>query len=157
MSEPSVIHDTFVIARSYRAPPSRVFAAFGDPAKKRRWFAEGPGHDVEAYQLDFRPGGAERGRYRSKPGTPIAGKVITNDVVFLEIVPDRRIIMAQTMVLGDEPMSFALITVEISAKAQGADLVCTHQAAFFEGGDGPAMRQDGWRALLDQLGGAVDA
>ena len=27
----------------------------------------------------------------------------------------------------------------------------TEQAAFFEGADGPQMREDGWRKLLDQL------
>jgi len=155
MSEASVIHDTFVVERTYPVPPSRVFSAFSDPVKKRRWFAEGGAHDIEAYQLDFRPGGAERGRYRFKAGTPIAGAVITNDIVFLEIVPDRRIIMAQTMVLGDAPMSFALITVELLPAGEGTDLVCTHQAAFFEGADGPQMRRDGWRDLLERLGGEL--
>lgn len=155
MSEPSVIHDTFVVERTYPVPPARVFAAFADPVKKKRWFAEGPAHDIEAYQLDFRPGGAERGRYRFKPGAPIGGMVITNDIVFLEIVPDRRIIMAQTMVLGDAPMSFALITVELSPAGEGTNLVCTHQAAFFEGSDGPQMRRDGWRDLFERLAGEL--
>ena len=41
MSEPSVTHATFVIERSYPKAPGRVFAAFADPDKKRRWFAEG--------------------------------------------------------------------------------------------------------------------
>ena len=155
MSEPSVIHDTFVVERSYPVPPSRGFEALSDPAQKRRRVAEGGAHEIEAYQLDFRPRGAERGRYRFRPGTPIAGMVITNDIVFLEIVPDRRIIMAQTMILGEAPMSFALITVELLAAGEGTDLLCTHQAAFFEGSDGPQMRRDGWRELFERLGGVL--
>jgi hypothetical protein len=34
---------------------------------------------------------------------------------------------------------------------KGTDLILTHQAAFFEGADGPKMRQDGWRKLLEKL------
>jgi hypothetical protein len=33
----------------------------------------------------------------------------------------------------------------------GTDLICTHQGAFFEGADGPQMREAGWRSLLDKL------
>jgi hypothetical protein len=33
----------------------------------------------------------------------------------------------------------------------GTDLIFTHQGAFFEGADGPEMREAGWRKLLDRL------
>jgi hypothetical protein len=29
--------------------------------------------------------------------------------------------------------------------------MCTHQGAFFEGADGPEMREHGWRTLFDKL------
>ena len=41
MQEPSVIHNTFVLERSYPKPPTTVFSAFADEGKKRRWYAEG--------------------------------------------------------------------------------------------------------------------
>ena len=44
-TERSVTHSTFSIERKYTAKPERVFAAFADPAKKRRWFGEGEGRD----------------------------------------------------------------------------------------------------------------
>jgi uncharacterized protein YndB with AHSA1/START domain len=43
MSTSSIIHSTFAIERTYPARAARVFAAFSDPAIKRRWFAEGEG------------------------------------------------------------------------------------------------------------------
>lgn len=73
MKEQSVIHNTFVIERSYRATPERVFAAFADPAKKRRWFVEGDHHDVEEYEMDFRVGGKERSRLSFREGHPLRG------------------------------------------------------------------------------------
>jgi len=34
---------------------------------------------------------------------------------------------------------------------KGTDLIFTEQAAFFEGADGPQIREEGWRKLLDNL------
>jgi hypothetical protein len=34
---------------------------------------------------------------------------------------------------------------------QGTDLICTHQGTFFEGADGPQIREAGWRLLFEQL------
>jgi hypothetical protein len=55
------------------------------------------------------------------------------------------------MSLGDRPISASLVTIELLPADQGTMLICTHQAAFFEGADGPQMREGGWRRLLDRL------
>src|SRR5579859_588478 len=44
MPQPSVIHATARVEKSYAKPVNQVFAAFSDPAKKRRWYAERQGH-----------------------------------------------------------------------------------------------------------------
>jgi uncharacterized protein YndB with AHSA1/START domain len=151
MSEPTIIHSTFVLERSYPIPPERVFAAFADPAKKRRWFIEGGSHIVEQFEMDFRVGGKEIARFHMKEGTPIAGMTLVNDTVYQDIVPGRRIVTASAMSLNGRCFSASLVTIELLPSKAGTVLICTHQGAFFEGADGPAMREAGWVKLLDGL------
>lgn len=155
MPEQSVIHNTFVIERSYPKPPETVFAAFADPTKKRRWFGEGHNHDVEEFTTDFRVGGQEHFQYRLKEGTPFPGVALNSQRYYLDIVPNQRIVEAADMAIGGRRISTSLVTVEFRPSPTGTDLVLTHQAAFFDGADGPEMRQDGWRKLLDNLATAL--
>jgi uncharacterized protein YndB with AHSA1/START domain len=151
VAERSVVHNTFVIERGFPKRPERVFAAFADPSKKRRWFAEGENSEVEEFVMEFRVGGSERIKSRFKAGTPFPGVGLTNEGTFLDIVPNTRIVTASRMVLGDRPISASLVTIELLPADLGTTLVCTHQAAFFEGADGPQLREEGWRKLLEQL------
>lgn len=152
MPEQSVLHNTFTIERTYPATPERVFAAFADPARKRRWYAESEKHDIEEFEMAFHAGGLERFRYRFREGTPFPGLTLSSDGTFQDIVPGRRIVMASTMSLGDRHISASLVTFELLPDGEGTKLICVHQGAFFEGSDGPQMREAGWRALLEKLG-----
>jgi uncharacterized protein YndB with AHSA1/START domain len=157
MSDTSVTHSSFVIERSYPVAPRRVFAAFADPAKKRRWFADEDEGEIEEFAMDFRVGGRERRRSRMGPNTPFPGTPLTNETVYQDIVPERRIVVAYTMAIGERRISASLATFEFLAMQSGTLLVFTEQAAFFEGADGPKMRQQGWEELLKRLGEALPA
>jgi uncharacterized protein YndB with AHSA1/START domain len=150
MTEQSVTHSTFVIERKYPATPRRVFAAFSDPVKKRRWFREEDASETLEFEMDFRVGSRERSSFRIKSG-PVAGVICTNDSTYLDIVPDSRIVLAYTMTLGETRISASLATFELLPAEAGTSLIFTEQAAFFEGADGPTIREDGWRDLLERL------
>jgi uncharacterized protein YndB with AHSA1/START domain len=146
------VHDTFVITRTYPASVAQVFAYLSDPAKKRRWYAASETGTAESFEMDFREGGIERNRYRMDERTPFPGAVLANEGTYQDIVPDRRIVLATSMTLADRRISCSLITFELAEAEGGADVILTHQGAFFEGADGPDMRRDGWAHLLDRLG-----
>lgn len=151
MKEQSIIHHTFVLERSYAVSPERVFAALSNPAQKRRWLVEGGRNDVVAFETEFRVGGKEKAVVRFGADTPFPGTLLTRDATYQDIVAANRVVMASAMTIGDKRISVSLETFELLATDKGTDLIFTHQAAFFEGADGPQMREDGWIKLLGKL------
>jgi len=156
MADELAVHSTFVIERRFAKPPSAVFAALSEPAKKRRWFGDNPNHDVLDFEVDFRVDGVERWRYRMNAKTPFPGTELTNIGIHMDIVPNRRIVIAYAMAMAGRRFSASLVTFELIPNGSGTDLILTHQGGFFEGADGPKMREEGWQSLLSRLAAEVD-
>ena len=155
MSQDPAFFDSFTIERRYRAAPSRVFDAWADPAKKRRWFVEGEGFVIESHEMDFREGGVENSRFR-----PEGGPAMTFDCVFHDIVKDRRIVSSYGMTMNGERFSVSLSTLEFERDGDGTLLRYTEQGAYFmDGANSAAGRKTGCfemldRKLADELGEA---
>lgn len=147
MKEPSVSHSTFVIERIYPSSPDKVFAAFSDPAKKRRWMGgDDEGFVIESFEPSFQVDSYERWRFRYR-----GGPIIKNDTCYQDIVPNERIVFVYTMDIGERRISSSQTTVEFFPIENGTRMVFTEQGAFFDGSDGAKGREEGTRALLEQL------
>jgi len=139
-------HGTFTITREYPTALSKVFAAFSDPKAKRRWFVDSDGFKTESYEMDFREGGFERAR-----GFAPDGSAYTNDTLYHDIVPGKRIVFSYVMTWKGMRISASLTSIEFAASGAGTKLTYTEHDIFFEGGDGLAMRQQGCAHLLETL------
>jgi uncharacterized protein YndB with AHSA1/START domain len=146
MSTPSIVHSTFVVERTYPAGAARVFAAFSNPAIKRRWFAEGEGWQIDEFNADFRVGGRETSRFRFKDGPEVASATVYQD-----IVPDKRIVFVYAMTVGGNRISASLASVELFASGKSTRLVYTEQGQFFDGAEQPKQREAGCAELFDKL------
>lgn len=154
--EPKIVHATCVVERNFTKPAGLVFAALSDPNKVRRWMGGNEYSELQEFACEFREGGKQVLKYKMAPGTPIAGDVIVNEGRYLQIILGERLVMASTMKRNGQIFSASLITFELLSTDQGTDLLLTHQGAFFEGADGPAMREQGWNGLVNSLAAVVN-
>ena len=53
------------VTRSFKAPRALVFRAFTEPELVRRWMLGPPGWAMPVCEMDVRPGGTYRWRWRS--------------------------------------------------------------------------------------------
>ena len=144
-------HDTFTLERRYAASPARVFRALTDPRAKAAWFVGPNGWDEHERKMDARPGGRERlvGRHAS-------GMVSDFDAVYMDLVPNERVIFAYNMVIDGKLISSSLATWELHADGAGTRLVLTEQGTFLNGYEDGGSRVEGTNLLLDALGRALE-
>lgn len=145
------VHSTFRIEREFAATPARVFRAFAETEAKRRWFISGEGWEILSYTAEFRVGGREHARFRFN-----GGPEEENETVYLDIVPDARLIFAYRMATEAGPISASLTTIELIPQGAGTLLVQTEQGAYLDGKDDGTGREKGWRDLLDSLAREVE-
>jgi uncharacterized protein YndB with AHSA1/START domain len=143
----TVKYATFTLDRTYAAAPSRVFAAWADPAAKARWFAGASGE----HELDFRVGGRE-----VSSGRPGDGPWLTFESHYHDIVPDERIVYSSTMSAETDVTTVSITTVEFVADGDGTRLILTQQGTFLDGHEEPSWREQGTSdqlaALAQELG-----
>lgn len=147
----SLCHATFCVERVYDAAPTRVFHAFTDPEARMRWFFQ-----VHEWTLHEHSGG-ELGiglKESSRFSPPGADVVITNDSIYLDVVPNERVIFAYAMTLGGAPLSSSLSTVEFRPEGKGARILFTEQGVYLDGNvDG---RIEGTEGLMVRLGEEIE-
>ena len=146
MTARSAEHGTIRLERRYKATATRVFAAWAEPKARAKW--DVPGRWVIAEQtFDFREGGREVKRFG-----PQGDPRLVADTLYLDIVPQRRIVFSYSMTSRGAPISVSLTTVEISPDGKDTHLLLTEQIVFLDGNDNAANREEGLASMLDKIG-----
>jgi uncharacterized protein YndB with AHSA1/START domain len=97
-----------VVSRAFNAPRSLVFDAWTKPALLQRWMLGPPGWTMPVCEMDVRPGGKYRWRWRSDE----TGAEFGFSGEFREVVPPSRIVHIERFDPGDVggEMGEALVT-----------------------------------------------
>ena len=146
----NVVHHSFTVERRYNATPTRVFAAWSSAEQKSKWFHGGEERSRDPLKLDFRVGGRERAS-----GVTKSGVRTTYEALYLNIIPDERIILTYWMDLDGRAISTSMQTVEFKADGGGTRLTFTEQDVFLDGFDGPQSREHGTKYMLENLAHAL--
>jgi uncharacterized protein YndB with AHSA1/START domain len=149
MPDAPAVHDRFTIERTYPHAPAKVFAAFSTEEGKRRWFS-GPNDqwDLVEREFDFSVGGIEtiEGRWKT-------GRVTRMDLVYHDIVPDRRLVYAYRMKVDGVPISVSLTSIELAPAEGGATrLTLTEHGIYLDGYEDKGSREHGVGWQMDKLG-----
>jgi uncharacterized protein YndB with AHSA1/START domain len=103
-----------VVVRAFNAPRSLVFDAWTRPELVQRWLLGPPGWTMPVCEMDVRPGGKYRWRWRSEDD----GKEFGFAGEFREVVRPSRIVHVERYDPGDVggEMGEALVTTELTEK-----------------------------------------
>src|SRR5690606_1443307 len=128
------------VTRRYDATAERVFDAFLDPARARRFLFATPNGEMVRADIDARVGGSFRFVDRRD------GEDVEHVGHYLGIARPRRLVF--TFGVPKYDATVTRVTIEIEAQGDGCVLTLTHEMVRPEWTD---QTRDGWTKILDAL------
>ena len=97
-----------VLVREFDATPDKVYRAWTDPAVLTQWFTLGTWRAAKA-ELDVRPGGSSLVTMRGPDGAEFP-----NRDVYLEVVPNKRLVLTDAYTSAWVPSEQPFMTVTLT-------------------------------------------
>jgi uncharacterized protein YndB with AHSA1/START domain len=141
MSTAAAVKPSLTIKRRFNAPPEKVFSAWTDPEKVKRWM--GPGAVVVlSAESDLRTGGRYRWIMKSPDGEQ-------HDVsgTYREVVPNEKLVF--TWAWKSTPERESLVTVTLKKDGDGTVMTLQHEQFFDE--EARDRHNQGWTGAMDKL------
>ncbi|HEY1309844.1 MAG TPA: SRPBCC domain-containing protein [Pseudolabrys sp.] len=137
----TAVKPSLTIKRRFNATPEKVFAAWTDPEKVKRWM--GPG-EVKALSVESDP--RTGGRYRWLMQAPNGEQ---HDVggAYREVIPNEKLVF--TWAWKSTPERESLVTVLIKPDGQGSLMTLTHEQFFDD--EARDRHNQGWEGAMPKL------
>jgi len=141
------------LTRIIDAPREKVYRAWTDPELLKQWFAPLPDTTPEV-RIDLRPGGSNLIVMRSPDGDDMP-----NRGVYLEVVPNERLVFTDAYTTAWEPAEKPFVTVILTFEDEGGKTKYTAVARHWTVADREAHEKmgfhEGWGQCADQLAALV--
>lgn len=139
-----------VLERIIDAPPEKLFRAWTDPELMKQWFVPRP-WTLSKVETDVRAGGASLVVMRNPEG-----EEFPNRGVYLEVIPNRKIVFTDAYVRAWEPSPKPFMTVTVTFEdIGGGKTKYTARAAHWTKEDRETHEKmgfhQGWGVCADQL------
>jgi uncharacterized protein YndB with AHSA1/START domain len=138
-----------VLTRLIDVPREKLYRAWTEPELLKQWFAPAP-YTTPHAELDVRVGGANTVVMRGPEGNeiPVAG-------VYLEVVPNRRLVFTDAYTRSWEPSQKPFMTVIVTFDDEGGKTRYTACVRHWTAEDREAHEKmgfhQGWGQCADQL------
>ena len=143
-------HDNdLVLTRLIEAPPSALYRCWTEPELLKRWFAPKP-YETPSAEMDVRVGGSSLIVMRGPDGQDMP-----NRGVYLEIVPNRRLVVTDAFTSAWVPSAKPFITIILTFEDEAGKTRYTARVRHWNAEDKAAHEQmgfhQGWGICTDQL------
>lgn len=138
-----------VLTRLINAPRAKVYRAWTDPELLKQWFAPKP-YTTPIVEIDVRPGGSAYFVMRGPDG-----KDLPNRGVYLEVVPNEKLVSTDAYVAAWEPSEKPFMTLILTFEDEGGKTRYTARVRHWTVADREAHEKmgfhEGWGICADQL------
>ena len=138
-----------VLTRLINAPRAKVYRAWTDPELLKQWFAPKP-YTTPVVEIDVRPGGSATFVMRGPDG-----KDLPNHGVYLEVVPNEKLVSTDAYVKAWEPSEKPFMTLILTFEDEGGKTRYTARVRHWTVADREAHEKmgfhEGWGLCADQL------
>ena len=138
-----------VLTRLINAPREKVYRAWTEPELLKQWFAPKP-YTTPIVEIDVRPGGSAYFVMRGPDG-----KDLPNRGVYLEVVPNAKLVSTDAYVKAWEPSEKPFMTLILTFEDEGGKTRYTARVRHWTVADREAHEKmgfhEGWGLCTDQL------